>query len=475
MKLTSNLRLRFSKRTNVVSVTSRTYEKASFDQFLAASIAERCSSKKSGEEYIDLVTGKGSMNGHLKKLTAEMRDNKTSKDRKAILDSSLYPIEKIDESNSFTFFPEFGVSLFDGAIYSGDLAEQAEYLEKIIPFEGELVSLKVRPAKEETTTDNYRVTIDGDEASIQIAPNAFLKANSDTFTNMVVQDIEVSNFIHSLATPIQDGEGWFLLTNSQINGPMKSDYGFVNDKAFYLITQTGLKKIEVGVAFGLFLYRETLIPYNPEHSALCDAAAKHLLASRRINEFKTKSLVEILFSTSGDVAQQCLNFVLSIKDSRELAQAAVALLSQGLKKGWSANALKQMKLVANSRQSEIVYSIAPELFDMNDVLTMDPEILTPEHRKAVEEHKKERQTKIDFIKVVNGEVSSSAIREKSGKLKNDEQVREFRQLINKLIAHSKQDVYEMDDDRLDSAFRLAKRLQGLMPVIRAKIAQEGVQ
>ena len=49
MKLTSNLRLRFSKRTNVVSVTSRTYEKASFDQFLAASIAERCSSKKSGE------------------------------------------------------------------------------------------------------------------------------------------------------------------------------------------------------------------------------------------------------------------------------------------------------------------------------------------------------------------------------------------------------------------------------------------
>lgn len=473
MKLISNLRLRFAKRNNIISITTRTYEKASFDQYLAASIAERCDTVNSANQYIDSVTGKGSMNAHLKKLCQTMR-KRSPEERKKILESSLYPTEKIDESQSFVFFPEFNQSLFEGKLYQDDLEQQLELLGEIVAMDGEFVSMQIRRSEVEEHTDNYRVVIDGDGASIQIAPNAFLKATSDQFKDMVVQDVLVPDQIKSMAVESVEGEGWFLLTASQINGPMKSPMGFYREGCYYLLTNTGIKKTEIGHAFGLYLYRETQIPFTPANADICTAAATHLLNSKEINTFKTKSLVELLSAVNGGVAQMCISFVLSIKDSRELAALGLSLLEQGLARGWDENALVQMKNVASQQQLEIIYRLAPNLFELNDLLDMDPAILTPVHRQMVEEHKKERETKIAYIKEVNGEAAGSALREKSAKLKNDADVKEFRQLIIKLLAHSKVALVDMDDAALDSGFRLAKRLKGLIPVIEAKVKEQGV-
>ena len=474
MKLTSNLRLRFAKRNNVISITTRTYEKASFDQFLAASIAQRCKTIKSAEEYIDSVTGKGSMNAHLKKLFREMRE-RSADERKRILESSLYPIEKIDDSQTFVFFPEFNQSLFEGKLYEGDLEQQQELLMKIVKMDGEFVSMTVRPSEPQEHTDNYRVVIDGSGASIQIAAGAALYATSGQFKDMVVQDISVPDQIKSIAAESVEGEGWFLLTASQINGPMRSTMGFYKDGCYYLLTNAGIKKTEIGHAFGLYLYRETQIPFTPANVEVCTAAANHLLSSKEINTFKTKSLVDLLTASDGGVAKKAINFVLSIKDSRELAALGLSLLEAGMIIGWNENSLKQMKNAANPHQQEILYALAPELYTLNDILGMDPRILTEEHRQMVEQHKQERETKIAYVKEVNGEVSGSALREKSGKLKNDAEVKEFRQLINKLLAHSKTALTDMDDSALDSVFRLAKRLKGLIPTIEAKIKDQGVE
>lgn len=473
MKLTSNLRLRFAKRKNTISITTRTYEKASFDQFLAASIAQRCKTIKSANEYIDSVTGKGSMNAHLKKLYRDMRE-RSADERQRILESSLYPIEKIDDSQTFIYFPDFDQSLFEGVLYEGDLEEQTDFLKGIVAIDGEFVSMSVRPSKPMDHTDNYRVVIDGSGASIQIAPKAALYATSSQFQELVVQDVEVPDQIRNLAIESVEGEGWFLLTASQINGPMKSPLGFYEGSYYYLLTTAGIKKTEIGHAFGLYLYRETQIPFTPAYAELCTAAANHLLSSKEINTFKTKALVDLLGAVEGNVAQKCINFVLSIKDSRELAALGLTLLEAGMMIGWNETSLKQMKNVANQHQLEVLYALSPKLFTLNEFLDMDPRILTPTHRQMVEQHKLERETKIAYVKEVIGEVSVKALREKSGKLKNDDEVKEFRQLINKLFAHNKMDLTDADDSTLDSTYRLAKRLKGLVPAIEAKIKEQGV-
>ena len=474
MKLTSNLRLEFAKRPNTITVITRTYEKASFDQFLAASIAEHAGGVRKAESYIDSVTGKGSMNPHLKKLVQEMLEDKTSEERRKILESSLYPIEKIDDSQSFVYYPEFGVSLFDGQLYEGDLQRQEDALRKIVRFDGELVSIRVHKGDESRVADNYRVIINENKAYIEVAPKAHLVADADVFTKMVVQKISTPSLFEDIEMSPVEGEGWYLLTNSQINGPMKSDFGFIDNRQYYLITTSGIQKTEVGVAFGLYLYRNTLIPFTPEHASLCTSASRYLLNSRLINNFKTSALVELLSSSLGETAQKCINFVLSVKDSRELSELAMKLMLQGMQKGWDEGSLKQMKRIANPKQLEAIYKISPNLFELKDCINMDSSVLTSEHLSLVQEYRKQRQSKIDYIKMVNGEIASSAIREKSKRLKNDEEVAEFRRLINKLMAHSQVDVMDLDEDALNSRFRLAKRLYEMVPSINAKIVEQGV-
>ena len=92
----------------------------------------------------------------------------------------------------------------------------------------------------------------------------------------------------------------------------------------------------------------------------------------------------------------------------------------------------------------------------------------------VEKYQKERESKIEYIQSIVGEVASSALREKSGKLKNDEDVKLFRSLIIKILAHTKVAVKDLNDDALDSRFRTAKRLKSLVPVIEEKIKEQGV-
>ena len=73
MQLRANLRLRLNKQQYQLTVRSRTFEKASFDEYLAASIALRTDKNRDANDYIDDITGSGSLNPYLKKMVEKAR------------------------------------------------------------------------------------------------------------------------------------------------------------------------------------------------------------------------------------------------------------------------------------------------------------------------------------------------------------------------------------------------------------------
>ena len=99
-----NLKLRLSKIKYGIKVSYNTFEKATFDQFLMASVALRSESYEDAKTYIDNITGSGSLNAHFKQLYEKA--SKLDKNQLAdIMNNSMYPMLKIDKSNSYDYEP----------------------------------------------------------------------------------------------------------------------------------------------------------------------------------------------------------------------------------------------------------------------------------------------------------------------------------------------------------------------------------
>lgn len=470
MKLTANLKLRFSIERRHVVVESSTFEKATFDQFLAVSIATHAN-ERDGKSYIKDITGKGSLNEHLEKLVEEAREM-DKEERERILSSSLYPTIHIDDSQYYIRFIPFGKTLMNGELFDGDLSEQLGVLKKAVMYTGELKKITIRDGAEKEITDNYRVILEDDGGEIEIAPKEWVKATPEQLEEMVVREYSVTEQIEKMAIKAIEGEGWNFLSASFLNGPMKDPRGFFAEEdgvsKYFLITNEGVKETVIGQAYGVYLYRETIRSFDPSNASLCDQAAMHLMKSRELENYKTKSLVVLLSSCTGPVAQKIINYELSVKSSSELARLGLTFLERGLNSGWEVSALSRMKNIASPKQKELIYKMDSSSFDLNDLIGMDRSILKPEDFQKVVDHEKERTTKLDYIKDVIGKVMMSGLRERSKKTKSDAETKDFHKFINTLIAHNKNDMSGLSDDQLNSVYRLAKRLESMLPSIEAK-------
>ena len=63
-----NLKLSLRKIKYIIKVSYNTFEKATYDQYLMASLALRSKDEQSAYQYIDDITGSGSLNAHFKQL-----------------------------------------------------------------------------------------------------------------------------------------------------------------------------------------------------------------------------------------------------------------------------------------------------------------------------------------------------------------------------------------------------------------------
>ena len=89
MSLQVSLKLKLSKQIKKIKVKYNTFEKATYDEYLIASLVLRTTGKINGEknafEYIDDITGEGSLNAHFKNIYNRLKSFSDQRDMRLFL------------------------------------------------------------------------------------------------------------------------------------------------------------------------------------------------------------------------------------------------------------------------------------------------------------------------------------------------------------------------------------------------------
>lgn len=456
MKLQARVQLNLPKTYNIINLTYHTYEKATFDKYLAASIVLRSKNKAEIEKYIDDITGKGSLNEHFKKLVNNILELDEESIKK-ILDNSMYPITKIDKSNRYTYYPYFNISIYTGKIFSGNLGELSiSELKEILLLEVDLINFSIESKDETRTTDNYNILFNDREMKIGLTDKHF-------------ENITIEQFIESYKRPIIDigkyqgivyksaeGENWKMLTEASFNSIVSSNRIFFDDsRNSCSLTNDYIKKTELAYVFGLYFYREEKIDFIRKNEIYCKSALRSLFDNSLINEVKTQTLIKLLKAVDDLSAQETINFILTRKESKDISQFGLELIRKGVKNDWNVATLKRMKKFATRSDINLIYQINNNVdFTNSELIIIDDVLLTQSDLARKQNYLSEKNNKLVEIKRILGEISGSSLREKVKKVlpQNSNEVKKFTKLCNKLLAHSKTSLDELSDEQLNNRY-----------------------
>lgn len=475
MSLQAKLKLRLKKQSNKLTIRYNTFEKATFDQYLVASIAKYTKRENTVNRYIDQITGNGSLNSHFKKLFDEIKELETEALEK-ILTDSLYPILKIDASNRYVYYPELNISLMKNKMYEGNIADD-QMLPRLLVVDGEFHDSDIEVGKETTNIDTYNVTFDDNEIDINLAQKIKVKVKEDLFSKIV--DIQVKSLddfegeIHKGA----EGKDWNIMSNIKLNDLTKiSDNGFFHKGNHFYITNKYVKRTRVSNDFGLFLYKETYITYEKRNRKFCEVVADHLYSSGLINTFKVSGLVKILESLKIEKIQLYLNKLLDIKDSKELTRLGFDAIRKGSIKGWSEGAINNfVKFMKTDNELVLAYKVSNgyefSLTQLYRIFKINKKMLIQEDYTKVEAYLKDIDSKISEMNRIIGEITNSGRRQKTRELENTPDVKKYRKLSHELQGHFDNNINTLNLKELDNHYAKVLEYQRL-DFIMIKLIEE---
>lgn len=452
MKLQAKLQLNLQSISNVIRVSYNTYEKASFDQYLAVSIVSNTSLTSRAEKYIDDITGKGSLNAHFKKMIQKVKefDNDT---KQKVLDSSLYPTIKIDKSNHYIYYPDFDVSIFNKRHFNGDFKKYSqEDMQKILLMNEDIIDIKY-DEKEHSQKDMYLVEFDDSKIKIKLF-NEWYELETSKFQDLISYEIEgIEKYKGNISTNAA-GEGWIILSNSALNNLINTNHFFYNSEGDYIgILNDYLKLTKIIKVYGLYFYKENICYFNKMNSDLCNEALKYLIETNSINEIKTKTLLKILDVIEDISAQQVVNYILARKESKELAIFGLSLLKKGLETGWVNTSLKQFKSFCSLNDLNTLYRVAPEIgYSPMELTKIDDNLLNKRDKIIKEDYLNNRNNMINEINTKVGKITTSGIRERMKKMQSSEFTKKFSNKLNKMVGHKKDDIKDYSDDKLKTYY-----------------------
>lgn len=462
------IKLKLTKICYGIKVSYNTFEKATFDQYLMASLALRSDKDEVvSYQYVDEITGLGSLNAHFKKLYNKTKEL-TIEQLEDIMNNSMYPILKIDKSNSYIFYPQLYISVFNKRLYEGDFG-QDKNLEERLYIQEKIIDLETFKKYDTTKPEPYFVQLDDKVVKINIE-DKWVPMAIDIFKELIVNDLQnIEDFKGTIHYDAK-GDKWFTLTDSVLSDMYANTNYFYDDEGNHcLIRNENIRKTTISQIAGYYIYKQENVPYENNRD-LCEKVVSILKSNNSINEFKTKSLITLITYSEEQTAQEVINYVLERKDSKELALKGIDLLKKGIEKNWENEALKSFMKYADSSYYSLIYKANPQLISEIDKLIMiNPDFLTPTHKKKVEEYKKDVQAKIEIIKKIIGEVTASGIRERLKKLKTSEQTKRFSKLANKYIGHSKINYETLSLKELDKCLNELTEMQDLMQKLKIEL------
>lgn len=455
MSLQANVQLNLPKEFNTLVLEYNTYEKATFDQYLATSIALRAKNERHINKYIDDITGKGSLNVHLKNLVEQVSEFDEDTLQK-ILDNSNFPITKIDKSNKYIFYPTFNIAVLNNRIYKNFNDCSMDEIKTNLMIDYDLIDYEIESCGTNDRYDNYKVKFENDDVYIYIA-NKWIPIDNDRFTEYCKeQDLDISRYNGTIYTNVE-GEDWNLLTANSFNALFSSNKVFLdNNKDYCIITNDYIKKTKIANVHGLYFYKEERIDFNKKNKEYCNIAINSLLVNSQINETKAKTLLSILKVVDDLIAQNVVNYVLTRKESKEISMFGLDLIHNGIEKNWDILALKSIKAYASSNELNMLYRINTNLdFSISELSRIDNNLLTEKHLEEKQKYLSERNNKIEEIEKKLGAISGSALRQNGKKVLNqsNQDVKKFNKLCNKMFAHNEVALTDMSDIQLDNKYK----------------------
>lgn len=433
------VRLNLPKIVNKVILHYNTFEKVSYDRYLMASIISNSKNEDSIYSVIDTITGNGSLNEHFEKLYLEM-SLLSKKEIESILSDSLYPIQKID-TITYDYISLLNVSLFNKSIHLGDLKNDSFFPKYLVPETGTYIKHETADGMNISKPNSYKVKIDDNGISILIN-NEYIKTSESALTSIIEkEDLNITTYKGSVRSNFV-GDDWYQLTNLKWNSLKEHKDYFYHGGDYFSIENEYVNKTEIAFVLGIYWYKQTQYRYTKDTNIeILEMVAKTLIETGRINEFKTKSLLEIMKNLKREDQKMMVNYVLTNKDSKELALLGLLLIDKGFEKGWSDSAFTSLykhretdKHLISLYRVNSTYNYPIE--EMVSIDKLDKNILSEQHKSLVSDYYND-YTKIE--KTINqkiGEIVSSGIRERIGKNPLDDDSKQLRKFINDKIAHT---------------------------------------
>ena len=431
-----------------------TFEKATFDSYLIAALIKNTKEESQAMDYIDAITGNGSLNPHFKKeykkisvFSEEQIDD--------ILNNSEFPITVIDTKNHFKFYPMLNASQMNGRVYLGNLADYPN-LSDMLMSKDDGIKFRGMELEEEpgiVREDMYDVIFTDKDIQVDLDNDTYCSISKDDFLSVFHrEELDMSDSLMPIiGNKISEGN-WSVLTNEIISSWRENPFAYKDrDGNLSILMNDSVKAVEVINVFDLLFYKETKYVFSKTNASRISSAIEYLISSGKLNTFKTKTLVQMLSFVHDFEAQEVIEYVLARKDSKELAELGFKLIENGLEKGWRTEILKTIKRFSPASESITLYKINPNLgFTIDDFLNISDEFLIEEHLKETRDFLLRKSSMVQRIREMIGEMAE--IREKAKKLQKNNVVKDFNAFANKYIGHSRIKYDELPMDKLEKEF-----------------------
>ena len=475
MSLQVSLKLKLSKQIKKIKVTYNTFEKATYDEYLICSLALRTINAGDREntvyEYINDITGEGSLNKHFKNVYNKVKDFSAEQLTK-IMENSMIPTLKIDDKNRYEYYPQLDISVFNRRIYKGDLGSYSN-LAQIIMINEEIIEMTVDVVKDDTKPEQYSVVFDEKENITIRLLNESLPIENDMFEATLCLDLGNIDLYQGKIHDKVDGNGWKVLNNSALNNLYASRNFYYENGDHIYIRNDSVRKTIISKVHGLYIYKEEIIPYQG-NAELCEKVVDCLLDLKTLGEFKPRSILFMLKYVSDKKAQKVVNSLLVKKDDRDIALYGLDLMERGLLSGWLITAEKLFLKYASGRQLNLVYQANPELnYTIDQLIKIDCDLLKEDHKQQVEKYNADLDAKRKTIREITGDITTKGLREKAKDLESNDTTKKFSKLCNRLIGHVNMDLDDASLNELEQWHKDALELKELGIKIQKMISDAG--
>lgn len=450
MTIEARIPLTLPKVKSQIIITYNTYEEASFDQYLTASIVVNAHSKGEIENYIDDITGKGSLNKHLKKLVEDIM-NMDETTRTKVLNNSIYPVTRIDKKHSFTYYPFFDVSIYKERPYNGNLKNfSKEELRKIfnLPSDIDIIEFKYNDS-EDLIKDQYTVKFENNDISIKLTDKNCFSLSSEQFQEAYHTTLEnVESHYKGVIQNIGNGNKWSELTKNVLDALCNDNCYYYDNNGNHLSIKDRVEITQLINVYGLYLYKKERIEYTPQNRTICQSVIKHLISTQQLFDFPQNWLLKLTKSVDELTQQMVINHILIRREDSDIAEIGIGLLAK-IRDGWEKEALRSMKY--QSRQNlTTFYTIDHDLDYTDEELSrIDETVLSSTDKNRVSIYRSTIKNKIKKINELIGIIMSSGIRERMKEMKATEETKILTKGLNIHIAHKKGDINRYTDSELD--------------------------